>query len=344
MATSLLFGAVSAEARLKFAFAQPLAPGVIGVCWREQDPNVGIRLYRDGPNGGQKLADFEATQESFVHADKFSPGEVVRYRLVEVAGGKEISSVSLVAGNSAEMIAGGDWEDLDIGAKQLPNFQVSMPAPLSLEVAAGGIAPGKKCVKVTVPDGQARYSIGKFWFWVRPPTKYTFSFWTPNPNLVHARGSISVFTAQLEKSNFAKVTWYGLGPADEKDGWMRMLLTHELHDDERLMSYEIIPEASDNTGSIFFDNFSLIDEDIQYLAGVDVSKTVETAKNGLKRHARLAPADFPRTLEEIEALRKQMDAPGRMSVDDFLQLRAKQIALLRRLESVNTVFKIADLK
>lgn len=344
MATMQTFCADPAQAGFKYAVAQPLAPGVIGISWRAAQRGTAVRLFRLDQPGETLLADLATGKESYVDAGQFPHGALVRYRLVELAAGKEIAAETLCAWNSSELVVGGDFETCRVGDQKLEFLDVAVPAPLSWEIVAGGVKPGRQCLKVNVPDGQARYSFGKAYFYVRPPTRYTFSFRTTNPSPVLSRGLINVFTEKLEQSRYAKVTHYLFSPAQEKEGWIRLALTHELFADERLLSYEMIWDPTDNSGSVCFDNMSLIDEDLQYLETHDAGKLIETARAGLRKHPKLAPPELPKILEEIENSQKKMAAPKDLAIDDFLKLRAEVVADLHRLGSINTVFQIADLK
>jgi hypothetical protein len=342
MAFSLFAGATPAEARFKFAFAQSLSPGVNGICWRTLEPTKKVSLYRVTANGETKLGEFDDSRDSFVDSGSFQPGEIVRYRLAEVDGAKEISSTPLAAINSAELIANGDFEAPPEKPLTWTGFGISMPAPLHAEVAQGGMPPGHSYLQVTIPDGKLKYSIRSPFVWVHPPTKYTFSFWTTIPSPVLAKGSITIYTKTIEKSAFAKVTWYRLSPAQQKDGWVKITAPRTPFPDERLAGFEISPEQSDGSGSIGVDQFSIIDHDIEYLKTVSVSKSIEYARSGARKFPELAPPDLSAILNEIEKVQTSMTSPS-ISVDAFLDERSKLCGLLHRLDSINTVFEIAEM-
>ena len=122
MTLSLLIGAGTAHARLKYAMAQPLAPGVIGIHWQAIDKALTVRLYRVTESGGTQLGEFDGARKSFVDSGQFKPGEIVRYRLAEISSGKEMSSTPLAASNSSEMIAEGGFEGFPVGEQKPVGF------------------------------------------------------------------------------------------------------------------------------------------------------------------------------------------------------------------------------
>jgi hypothetical protein len=142
---------------------------------------------------------------------------------------------------------------------------------------------------------------------------------------------MTIYTKKMEKSAFAKVTWYALSAAEQKDGWVKIKTTHTPFSDERLAGLEISPQPSDGSGFIGIDQVSIIDHDIEYLETVSISKSIEYAWSGAQKLPKLAPPDLSTILKEIEKAQAEMASPS-ISVDEFLAERSKLCEVLHRLD------------
>ncbi|MBM4084245.1 MAG: hypothetical protein FJ272_05600 [Planctomycetes bacterium] len=327
--------------------AQCLMIGAIGLKWEGVEGATGFVVYRsrDG-QAWTKLA--EVARSEYVDRHDLQPGATHFYAVASRKEGKESEKALIgMAANSANLVAGGDFEMDEPGATKPRCFATMSNEDGRLRIVAGARpgGAGQRMLQVTGDASAPIIRLHTRRYWIVPGATCRVLAWCKADEKGSAGLGGDILTADGAKSKHMAVTYFQSKVIEEgPDGWVLRLGWHSAVPDDAA-TLQLWALGWKTRGQGWFDDLQVIDERIAELARYDLPAALADVRYALSaaRGAEKLRERAQHALAETEALARKVAEPG-LGVDELLQASWRLLQAQRRLEDARWDLKIMGLK
>lgn len=329
------------------AHAQCLMLGAIGVQWPTVEGADGYVLWRSEDGAAwERLVQTAETEH--VDRESLAPEQVYFYAVSAVVGGEEQPRQSLgIAANSANLVAGGDFEIDPPGSERPLCFDAMSGAHGRLEVVPGSRpgGTGRQMLQVTGDITAPIIRLHTPNYRVVPGGVYIVRAWMKDgPQGVSGLGG-RILTAEGEKCKSMVVNYFQSAViAEGEDGW-RHLQGWSRAVPEDAATLQLWALGWRTQGPAWKDDLEVIDDRIVRLATFDIPALTDEVRTLLET----VPTEEEMGREAEEALQRVNAADLRANdpqagVTEVLEASAELLQALNELDMVRWDLKIMGLK
>ena len=292
-------------------------PGTVVVRW-PADSGDNVRLKRTGPDGRTVQIGALADALCMFYDTEVQPGVVYHYRLV-CATGRELGPVP--GASSAEMLTGGDFEDLPEGVLTSTTAFHKAYGPPWWEVIAGcrPEGSGAGCMRVRHGSPPRRDGLHSRLMPVDPTSVIRQSGWVRTVGMPGGSVGRQLLTAQMKPAG-GRIVAYSYAPdvREEPGGWryVEARLASMPGDTEYIQCWALAYNAPVD---VVFDDLSLIDERTERLEGFDAEAQLADL---VQLAARAGDAQLREQAGRLQALVRELQtalaAPSGTPLPDYL--------------------------